>query len=53
MFDLIFFSLQVKRSVIISNKHGMYVFPHALPKNLRLRISGNIKKISKVPKIIA
>ena len=27
----IFFSPQVKQSVIISNKHGMYELPHELP----------------------
>ena len=31
-----FFSPQVKRSVIISNKHGLY----ELPNDLRLRILG-------------
>ena len=28
-----FFSLQVKRIVIISNKHGIYEFPHELPND--------------------
>ena len=28
----IFFSPQVKRSVIISNKHGIYELPDELPK---------------------
>ena len=37
----IFFSPQVKRSVIISNKHGIYELPHELPNDLRLRILGN------------
>ena len=32
----IFFSPQVKQSVIISNKHGTYELPHELPKELRL-----------------
>ena len=41
MFYQIFLSPQVKRSAIISNKHGMYEFPHELPKDLRLRILGN------------
>ena len=31
---VIFFSLQVKRSVIISNKHGIYELPHELPIDL-------------------
>ena len=37
----IFFSPQVQRSVIISNKHGIYELPDELPKDLRLRILGN------------
>ena len=37
MFDKIFVSPQVKRIVIISNKHGMYVFTQKLLKILRLR----------------
>ena len=37
MFDKIFVSPQVKRMVIISNKHGIYELPHELPNNLRLR----------------
>ena len=32
----ILFSPQVKRSVIISNKHGIYELPHELPSDLRL-----------------
>ena len=35
------FSPQKKRSVIISNKHGIYELPHELPNHLRLRILGN------------
>ena len=30
------FSPQVKRGAIISNKHGIYEFPHELPNDLRL-----------------
>ena len=41
MFDKIFVSPQVKRIVIISNKHGIYELPHELPNNLRLRTLGN------------
>ena len=37
----IFFSTQVKRSVIISNKYGIQQLPHKLPNDLRLRILGN------------
>ena len=36
-----FFSPQVKRSVIISNKHGIYELPHELPNDLRLKILEN------------
>ena len=36
-----FFSPQVKRGLIISNKHGMCEMPHELPNDLRLRILGN------------
>ena len=41
MFYEIFLSPQVKRIVIISNKHGIYELPHELPDDLRLRILGN------------
>ena len=34
-------SPQVKRSVIISNKHGIYELPHELPSDLRLKILEN------------
>ena len=34
-FVYIFFSLQVKRSVIISNKHGIYEFPRKLANELK------------------
>ena len=34
MFDQIFFSPEVKRSVIISMKHGIYELPHELPNDL-------------------
>ena len=33
-----FFSPQVQRRMIISNKHGIYELPHELPNDLRLRI---------------
>ena len=48
-----FFSPQVKRSVIISNKHSIYELPHELPNDLRLRSSENRKRISKSHRIIA
>ena len=41
MIDQIFFSPQVKLSVIISNKHGIYELPHELKNELRLRILGH------------
>ena len=37
MFYQIFLSPQVKRIMIISNKHGMYELRHELRNNLRLR----------------
>ena len=37
----IFLSPQVKPSVIISNKHGIYELPHELLNDLRLRMLGN------------
>ena len=56
-----FFSPQVKGTVIIVNKHGIYELPYELPKDLRLkdlkdlkdlRKLGNIKKISKLHRIL-
>ena len=35
--EQIFFSPQVKRSVVISNKHGIYELPFELPHDLRFR----------------
>ena len=46
MFYQMFLSTQVKRNVIISNKHGIYDLPQELPNDLRLRIIGNIREIS-------
>ena len=37
MFGKIFVSPQVKRIVVISNKHGIYELPHELPNDLELR----------------
>ena len=51
MFDQIFLSPQVNGSVIVSNNHGIYELPHEFPKDLRLL--GNIRKISKLYRIIA
>ena len=41
MNDQIFVSPQVKRTVNISNKHGMYGLPHIFPNDLRPKILGN------------
>ena len=53
MFDKIFMSPQVKRIMIISNKHGIYELPYELPNDLDFRKLGNIKKISIPHRIIA
>ena len=37
----IFFSARMKRSMIISSKHGTYELPHKLPIDLRLRVKEN------------
>ena len=42
MFYQIFFSLQVKRSAIISNKDDIYVLPHELSNDFRFRVLGLI-----------
>ena len=49
MFYQIFLSPQVKWCAIITYKHGIY----ELPNDLRLRKLGNIKKLSKIHRIIA
>ena len=41
MSDQIFLSSLVKRTLIISTKHGIYELPHELPNDQRLRILGN------------
>ena len=41
MFYQIFILPQVKRWEISTYKHGIYEFPHEMPKDLRLRILGN------------
>ena len=43
----------LKQWVIITSKHGIYELPHELPNNLRLRKIGNIRKVSKLHRIIA
>ena len=47
MFYQILLSPQVKRSVIISNKQGVYKLVHKLLNNLRLSILGNKEKPGK------
>ena len=46
MFDKIFVSPQMKRIMIISNKHGIYELTHELPNDLRFRALAN-KEISR------
>ena len=48
MFHQIFFSPQVKQSVIISNKHGIYELSHELSNDLRLRILGKYQENLKI-----
>ena len=43
MFDEIFLSPQVKRIVIISNKHDINDLPHGLPNDLRLQYQEDFK----------
>ena len=43
MFYQIFFSPQVKRIKIISNKHGTHELPHELPEDLNLASYENKK----------
>ena len=44
MFHQILLSPQLKRSSIISNKHGIYGLPHELPKNLKLKEENSQEK---------
>ena len=46
--EQIFFLPQVKRSLNISNKYGIYEMPHELPNNLRLK---DLRKYQDNPKI--
>ena len=48
-----FLSPQVKRRAIITYKHGIYKLPQELPNDLRLRKLGNIRKVSKLHRMIA
>ena len=47
MFYQILLSPQVKRSAVISNKHGIYELPQELLNNLRLRILENLQMSGK------
>ena len=47
MFQQIFISLQVKRSVMISYKHCIYELPDELSNDLKPRILGNQEKLGK------
>ena len=49
----IFLSTQVKRSLIISNKRDILELPYELPNGLRLGKLENIRKISKLQRVIA
>ena len=42
-FYQLFLSPEVKQSVIISNKQGVYEMLHELPNDLRLSILGNME----------
>ena len=37
---------------LISYKHGIYELPHKLPNDLRLNKFGNIRKVSKLHRMI-
>ena len=52
MFYRIFFSLQVKRSTIISNKQGVYELVHELLNDLRFRILGNKEESGESPNLL-
>ena len=47
MFYQILLSPQVKRSIITSNKNGIYKLPTDFMNNLRLRILGLLEKSGK------
>ena len=53
MFYQIFLSPKVKRWAIITYKHGIYELLHDLLNNVRLRILVNIRKLSKIYRMIA
>ena len=47
MFYQVFLSPQLKGSVIITYKHGIYELPNDLPNDLRFRILGNKEFLGK------
>ena len=53
MFYKIFRSPQVKRWLIITYKDGIYDLPRELLNDLRLRKLENIRKVSKLQRMIA
>ena len=53
MFYQIFPTPQVNRWAIITYKHGIYELPHDLLNDLRFRKLGNIRKVSKIHRMIA
>ena len=52
MFNQISLLSQVKRWAIITYKHGIYELPHELLNDLRLGKLGNIRKLSKLHRMI-
>ena len=52
MFDEILCLVQVKRYAIVTCKHGIYVFPHELPNDLRTRNCANYELSGKCVKFI-
>ena len=48
MFYQIFLSPEVKQCAITTYKHGIYELPHEFPNDLRLTKLGNIRKVSKL-----
>ena len=53
MFYQIFLSSQVKQSMILSNKNCIVELSYTLPNDLRLRIVGKFREISKLNGIVA
>ena len=49
----VFLSPQVKQCAIITYKHGIYKLPYKLPNDLRYKKLENIRKVSKLYRIIA